>query len=79
MTLEKPIDYDNREGAVDVVLCLVGPSSDREAHLRLLSELARLVVESDFLSDVRRATDEVTAREAMARAAAGLTELDLSE
>lgn len=73
VTLAKPIDYDgDNPEKIDVVLCLVGPSSDRETHLRLLSHLARLVIEGDLLGDLRPARVPAEVVEALRLAGARL-------
>jgi PTS system nitrogen regulatory IIA component len=56
MTLTKPIDFgEDADGPVDVCFCLVGPPSDRTAHLHLLAEIAGAVTESDLLDRMRAA------------------------
>lgn len=56
MTLTKPIDFgEDADGPVDVCFCLVGPPSDRTAHLHLLAHIAGAVAESDLLERMRAA------------------------
>lgn len=56
MTLTQPIDFgQDADGPVDVCFCLVGPPSDRAAHLRLLAQIAGAVTESDLLDRIRAA------------------------
>jgi nitrogen PTS system EIIA component len=56
MTLTTPVDFgEDADGPVDVCFCLVGPPSDRSAHLNLLAEIAGAVAESDLLDRMRAA------------------------
>jgi PTS system nitrogen regulatory IIA component len=60
MTLTQPIDFGaDADGPVDVCFCLVGPPSDRTAHLHLLAEIAGAVTESDLLDRMRAANTTV--------------------
>lgn len=55
----KPIDYDAIDGErVDVFLPTVGPPMERDAHLRLLSEIARMCRDTDMLERLRTASDD---------------------
>ncbi len=67
--LAEPLDYDGRGTKVDVVLSLVGPPKDRQTHLRLLSQLARCVLETELLADLRAASNAGDVRRALIRAA----------
>lgn len=55
LVLSDALDYDGRGTMVDVVLSLVGPPGDRQAHLRLLSLIAQCLLETSLLSDLREA------------------------
>lgn len=56
MTLTTPVDFgEGSDGPVDVCFCLVGPPSDRTAHLHLLAQIAGAVMESDLLDRMRAA------------------------
>lgn len=56
MTLTSPVDFgEDADGPVDVCFCLVGPPSDRTAHLHLLAQIAGAVTESDLLERMRAA------------------------
>lgn len=58
MTLTQPVDFgEDADGPVDVCFCLVGPPSDRAAHLHLLAQIAGAVTESDLLDRMRAAND----------------------
>ena len=60
MTLTQPIDFgQDADGPVDVCFCLVGPPSDRTAHLHLLAQIAGAVAESDLLERMRAAKTTV--------------------
>lgn len=60
MTLTQPIDFGaDADGPVDVCFCLVGPPSDRTAHLHLLAQIAGAVTESDLLDRMRAANTTV--------------------
>jgi PTS system fructose-specific IIC component len=55
-TLEGPMDYGAPDGVpVDVFFVTVGPPSERSTHLKLLSRLAKLVLQTRFLQRVRAA------------------------
>lgn len=56
--LAAPIPYDEDGTLVDVCLCLIGPPTEREAHLRLLARLAQLILETDVLAKLRGARTE---------------------
>ena len=66
--LARPIAYDAQGSEVDVCLSLLGPPSDRETHLRLLSRLAGMLLETDVLVQLRQARSEAEVVEALARA-----------
>lgn len=73
-TLARPVPYGNADGGeVDVCLSTVGPSTDRNTHLYLLSAVARLIQEGDLLSDLRRAASREDIADALRQAAARLT------
>ncbi|HHH30469.1 MAG TPA: amino acid permease, partial [Polyangiaceae bacterium] len=64
-TLREPIDYGAIDDEpVDVLFATLCPSSEREAHLQLLSDIARLASLTDVLERLRAAEDG----EAMIRA-----------
>ncbi|MCZ6736272.1 MAG: PTS sugar transporter subunit IIA, partial [Planctomycetota bacterium] len=55
-TIGQPMDYGAPDGVpVDVFFVTVGPPADRGTHLRLLSRLAQLVLQTRFLKRVRAA------------------------
>lgn len=66
--LARPIPYDAQGSEVDVCLSLMGPPSDRETHLRLLSRLAGMLLETDVLVHLRQARSEAEVVEALAQA-----------
>jgi len=68
VVLSEPVDYDGRGTLVDVVLSLVGPPGDRQAHLRLLSLVAQRLAETALLSDLRAARSNAGVHFALARA-----------
>jgi len=73
ITLASPVDYGLEDDTtVDVLMALVGPPSDREAHLRLLQWIARLVVEGDVLPGLRGAKTSKAALEAIDQASSRL-------
>ncbi|MGE0432567.1 MAG: PTS sugar transporter subunit IIA, partial [Planctomycetota bacterium] len=58
VTTAQPVDYQTTDAQpVDVVFVTLGPPGDRQAHLRLISTLARMVMKSDLLMRLRAATD----------------------
>jgi mannitol/fructose-specific phosphotransferase system IIA component (Ntr-type) len=68
MTLTKPVDFgEDADGPVDVCFCLVGPPSDRTAHLHLLAQIAGAVTESDLLDRMRAAKTTDALLDALAR------------
>ena len=53
-TSREPLDYDAVDaGPVDTFFVTLGPPSDRQVHLLLLSGLSKLVLESDLLEKLR--------------------------
>lgn len=75
-TTSKPIDYDAPDGGpVDVFFAMMGPASDRETHLRLLSGIARLSLKTDLLARLREADSKEAILEAIDACAAKLTKL----
>lgn len=55
-TIREPIDYRSPDGTpVDVIVVIVAPPSNRNAHLSILSSIARLVVNTPFLERLRAA------------------------
>jgi len=61
-TMAEPVDYGAPDGQpVDVLVVFVGPPSERQLHLELLSHVARLLTSEATLTRVRDATspDEV--------------------
>ena len=51
-----PIDFDSHDGdPVDLFFLLLGPPGNANAHLRLLSKLARYIHKSEFLESLRAA------------------------
>lgn len=69
MTLQEPIEYGSL-GKVDIIFCLVGPPSDRESHLRLLSTIATMIVQNDLSATLRACKDDAAAENALMRSAA---------
>ncbi len=69
LVLDQPVQYDETGTEVDVVLALVGPPSEREAHLRLLAQLARMLLTTQLLDDLRSADGEAAVLAAFADAA----------
>jgi len=58
-TTSSPIDYRTPDGApVDVFVMTVGPPSDRNTHLRILSVVAWLVTKTPFLERIRAADNQ---------------------
>ncbi len=56
ITTAQPLDFQSADGhPVDVVFVTLGPPGDRQAHLKLISTLARLVMNSDLLDRLRSA------------------------
>ena len=52
--LSKPLDYDAPDNEpVDVVFATLGPPTHRETHLNLLGALSRMVLQPDFLDNLR--------------------------
>ena len=67
MTLTTPVDFgEDADGPVDVCFCLVGPPSDRTAHLHLLAQIAGAVTESDLLERMRAAKTTVALLDVLA-------------
>ncbi|MEM7782073.1 MAG: amino acid permease [Planctomycetota bacterium] len=55
-TLEKEIDFGGPNNSkVDVCFFTMGPPSDRQAHLEILSELAKIALNDDCLKAIRSA------------------------
>lgn len=55
-TLEKEIDFGAPNNSkVDICFFTTGPPSDRQVHLEVLSELARMALNRDFLDEIRSA------------------------
>lgn len=56
LTTEKPIDFAAPDGGkVDVCFFTMGPPSDRQVHLKLLAELARLALNAKYMAAIREA------------------------
>ena len=56
ITTSQPLDYQTPDTQpVDVIFVTLGPPGDRQAHLKLISTLARLVMKSDLLERLRAA------------------------
>jgi len=74
-TLREAVDYDAIDDApVDVLFATLCPASEREAHLQLLSDIARLAMRTDVLERLRAATDREGMIEAIERCSAELEE-----
>lgn len=55
-TSREPLDYGGPDGKpVDVFFFTAGPPSARQTHLKLLSEIARMSLETDLLDELRAA------------------------
>ena len=55
-TLAQPINYHGPDGEkVDVVFVIVSPPNERQRHLEILSTIARLVLATSMLSELRAA------------------------
>ncbi|MDH5491437.1 MAG: amino acid permease [Myxococcales bacterium] len=53
-----PIDYDAPDGRrVDAFFVTIGPPSDRQSHLRLLADLAHMILNTPLLERLRAADD----------------------
>jgi amino acid transporter/mannitol/fructose-specific phosphotransferase system IIA component (Ntr-type) len=69
-TTKDPIDYKAPDGsAVDVFFLTLGPQSDRQTHLIVLSALAKLLLKTDLGQRLREAKDADALVEAMHEAA----------
>ena len=68
-TLSDPLDIPAEDSQpVDVVILLVGPAGDPRQMLRVLSHLARLVKQGNFLDSLRSASDVSSLRRSFALA-----------
>lgn len=57
VTLAKPIDYGtHNQEKVDVCFFTTGSPDNRQTHLKILAELSRLCLKTDFLFQAREAT-----------------------
>lgn len=57
MTTAKPIDYKTEsQDKVDVLFFTTGSPNNRQAHLKILAELSRVCLRTDFLQRARAAT-----------------------
>ena len=57
ITTAKPIDYGTvNQDKVDVLLFTTGSPNNRQTHLKILAELSRLCLKTDFLYRAREAT-----------------------
>ena len=55
--LEKPVDFGPPYNAkVDICFFTMGPPSDRQTHLEILSQLARIASDTSLLDDLRSCT-----------------------
>ena len=68
-TTEEPIDYGNAAG-VDVFFVTIGDPIDRGTHLRLLSELSKVLTKTNLLDKLREAKDTSQLRLAIVEASA---------
>lgn len=62
MVAAEPLDYQAPDGTrVDVFFVIVGPLAERQTHLKLLSSLAKLSLDTPFLEKLRQAnsSDEI--------------------
>jgi len=59
--LVKPVPFEAADGeAVDLIFIMAGPRNDTANHLKVLSKLARLLLDSDFRASLRGAPDAET-------------------
>lgn len=55
MTLTKPIVWDSEGNTTDVVFLLATPEANDDAHVELLSSVSLLLLNENFLADIRNA------------------------
>ncbi len=56
ITLAEPIQYGASDASkVDVCIFTMGSPSDRQVHLKILAEISRLTMDTNFLSEIRAA------------------------
>ena len=80
LTLDDPVDYASPDGTeVDVVVCTVGPATDRTTHLHLLASMARLISKGELLEPLRAAGSVDAMREALRGAEARVRSAELGE
>ena len=66
LTLENAVDYDAPDNTpVDLLFALVVPENTNDEHLKILSQLAGILVEADNRAALRRARDHLTLFESM--------------
>lgn len=56
--LSPPIDFGDKEGPADLVFLIAAAEGEGQAHLKLLSKLARALVRKDFVAALRVAKSE---------------------
>ena len=56
--LKSPLEYDAPDNQpVDVVFCTLGPPAHRDTHINLLGAVSRMVLETEFLEELRDVDD----------------------
>ncbi|WP_156760678.1 PTS fructose transporter subunit IIABC [Microbacterium karelineae] len=55
--LSPPVDFGSFDGPSDIVFMIAAPDTAAEEHLAVLSQLARSLMDDDFTSALREATD----------------------
>jgi APA family basic amino acid/polyamine antiporter len=67
-TLAEPLEYGAVDGQpVDLFVVTLGPPGDRQTHLVLLATLAKLILRTDLLSDIRKADGPAGIRQALGK------------
>ena len=56
--LSPPVDFGDKEGPADLVFLIAAAEGEGQAHLKLLSKLARALVRKDFVAALRAAGSE---------------------
>ena len=56
--LSPPIDFGDKEGPADLVFLIAAAEGEGQAHLKLLSKLARALVRKDFVAALRAAKSD---------------------
>lgn len=57
-TLSKPIDFQSIDGEpVDIMVLVVGPTSEGREHIKILSQISKLMNKDYFRRDLKNCTD----------------------